>query len=177
MPHLTEEPETPRPTGSRRRITETERRRFAEVLDRTNSVKEAAQALGISLPTAYKLARTCGWEAPNAAESGASGQRGKLKTKYTQEQKNTFFKAFDRLQNVSAAAREVGFPAPHVPAMGNQSRGDYSCETRRQTRRVPQAQSRGKEQTRSSQHRWGAWTHGPGLGSRRAPFKRCEDLS
>ena len=112
MPHLTEEPETPRPTGSRRRITETERRRFAEVLDRTNSVKEAAQALGISLPTAYKLARTCGWEAPNAAESGASGQRGKLKTKYTQEQKNTFFKAFDRLQNVSAAAREVGFPAP-----------------------------------------------------------------
>ena len=73
-------------------------------------MKEAAEAIGISLPTAYRLARSCGWEAPNAAESGASRQRGKSKTKYTQEQKNTFFKSFDRLQNVSAAAREAGFP-------------------------------------------------------------------
>lgn len=110
MSHLTDKPETPHPTGTRRRITETERQRFAEVLDRTTSVKEAAEAIGISLPTAYRLARSCGWEAPNAAESGASRQRGKSKTKYTQEQKNTFFKAFDRLQNVSAAAREAGFP-------------------------------------------------------------------
>lgn len=110
MSHLTDTPETPHPTGTRRRITETERQRFAEVLDWTTSVKEAAEAIGISLPTAYRLARSCGWEAPNAAESGASRQRGKSKTKYTQEQKNTFFKSFDRLQNVSAAAREAGFP-------------------------------------------------------------------
>lgn len=96
MSHLTDEPETPRPTGTRRRITETERQRFAEVLDRSNSVKKAAEAIGISLSPAYRLARACGWEAPNAPESGASKQRGKPKAKYTQEQKNTFFKAFDR---------------------------------------------------------------------------------
>lgn len=112
MSHLTEELETPRPTGTRRRITETERQRFAEILDRNNSVKEAAEAIGITLSPAYRLARACGWEAPNAAASGASRQRGKPKTKYTQEQKNTFFKTFDRLQNVSAAAREAGIPIP-----------------------------------------------------------------
>lgn len=108
MSLLTDKPETPRPTGTRRRITGTERQRFAEVLDRTTSVKEAAEAIGISLPTAYRLARTCGWEVAHAART--IGGRGKSKTKYTQEQKNTFFKAFDRLQNVSAAAREAGFP-------------------------------------------------------------------
>lgn len=104
--HLADEPETPRPTGTRRRITDTERQRFPEVLDRSNSVKEASEAIGSSL----SLARAYGWEAPNASASAGSKQRGKAKTKYTQEQKNNFFKAFDRLQSVSATAREVGFP-------------------------------------------------------------------
>lgn len=108
MSHLTDEPEAPRPARSQRRITETERQRFAEALDRSNSVKKAAEAIGISLSTAYKLARTGGWEVAPAARS--IGGRGKPKTKYTQEQKNNFFKAFDRLQSVSATAREVGFP-------------------------------------------------------------------
>lgn len=69
-------------------------------------MKEASEAIGSSL----SLARAYGWEAPNDSASGASKQRGKAKTKYTQGQKNTFFNAIDRLQNVSAAVREAGFP-------------------------------------------------------------------
>src|SRR5699024_11929408 len=86
--------------SSRRRHTRSKRDWSSDVCS-----SDLAEAIGISLPTAYRLARSCGWEAPNAAESGASRQRGKSKTKYTQEQKNTFFKAFDRLQNRSEERR------------------------------------------------------------------------
>lgn len=106
MSHLTQEPAPPRPARSRRPITEENRQRFIEVLDRTNMISEAAKAIGISSSAAYKLARTCNWEPKTQTPSQMRGR-----TKYTQEQKDTFFQAFDRLQNVSAAAREVGFPS------------------------------------------------------------------
>lgn len=92
-----------RPQG---KITEDVLQRFAQVLDKSSHVPTAAKAAGISLSTAYRLAKLSGWK-PLRSEPPTARHP---KTKYTQEQKNAFFTAFSRLQNASAAAREVGCP-------------------------------------------------------------------
>lgn len=108
MPHLTQNSTpTTTPRTPRARLSEDEKRRFKEALDQTQRVKDAAQAIGISLPTAYQLAKKYGWKSSRTAPSAALG---KPKARYTQEQKDAFFTAFDRHQNVSKAAREVNIP-------------------------------------------------------------------
>ncbi|WP_159609777.1 helix-turn-helix domain-containing protein [Glutamicibacter sp. JC586] len=110
MPHLTENstPTTP-PQAPRARLTASEKQRFNEVLDQTQRVKDAAQAMGIALPTAEQLAKVYGWKSPRKGPTAACG---KPKAKYTQEQKNAFFTAFAKHQSVSKAAQEVNIPAP-----------------------------------------------------------------
>lgn len=108
MPHLTQNPSPATPQRiPRARLTPDEKQRFNEVLDETQRVKDAAQAIGVSLPAAYQLAKKHGWA---SSRSAPSATRGKPKTRYTQEQKDAFFTAFDKLQNVSQAAREVNIP-------------------------------------------------------------------
>lgn len=108
MPHLTQSPtpSTPQRTPGAS-LTEGEKQRFYEALDRTQRVKEAAQDIGISLPTAYQLLKEQGWASPRTGPSAACG---KPKKRYTQEQKDEFFAAFEKHQNVSQAAREVNMP-------------------------------------------------------------------
>lgn len=89
------------------KLTDGEKQRFAEVFDRTRSVKEAAESIGVSLPTAYRLARERGWVRSSDSPSGA--RPGPI-SKYSQAQRDEFFAAFDRLHNVRAAAREGGVP-------------------------------------------------------------------
>ncbi|GAB2904837.1 IS30-like element ISBlo4 family transposase [Neomicrococcus lactis] len=88
------------------RITVEEKQRFAVVLGQTGRVKDAAQVIGISLPTAYQLARKYGWG------SSGPGSIGRSRSKYTPEQKAAFFAAFEKHQNVSKAAGEVNIPYP-----------------------------------------------------------------
>jgi len=105
VPHLTPNPTPSTPPRTRRaRLTKDEKQRFNEVLDQTQRVKDAAQAIGVSLPTAYQLAKEHGWKSPR---KGPSAALGKPKKRYTREQKDAFFAAFDKHQNVSHAAREV----------------------------------------------------------------------
>jgi IS30 family transposase len=108
VPHLTQKstPATAQRTPSAR-LTEGEKQRFNEVLDQTQRVKDAAQAIGISLPTAYQLAKKHGWKSRQTAPSAALG---KPKKRYTRDQKDAFFAAFDKDQSVSKAAREVNIP-------------------------------------------------------------------
>ncbi|RAX47327.1 IS30 family transposase [Arthrobacter sp. AQ5-05] len=76
------------------------------VLDRTGNISAAATELGFSLSKCYQWAR----ELTPESTSPASGSKGKKKTKYTQDQKDGFFTALDRVGSVSVAAREVGMP-------------------------------------------------------------------
>ncbi|MBV1781404.1 IS30 family transposase [Paeniglutamicibacter sp. ABSL32-1] len=106
MPSLTKKsPTNKNPSGPRRYSSE-DRERFLVVLDRTGNVAAAATELGFNSNKCYQWAR----ELTPDSTSPARGARGKKKTKYTQDQKDGFFTALDRLGSVSAAAREAGIP-------------------------------------------------------------------
>ena len=89
-----------------RRYQEEDRIRFFEVFDRTGSVRTAAAELGFNPNKCYQWAKVVD---PDTKPAGKAS-RGKIKTKYTQSQKDAFFIVLDRVGSVSVAARNVGFP-------------------------------------------------------------------
>lgn len=126
---MEQEPNTPVRKPSRRGlITDEDRRIFAEVLDKTTRVKDASEAIDVSIPTGYKIARSLGW---HSLRHPASSQQGRPQTKHSPDLKTAFFTEFERLGNVSAAARLIGVPSPTcfrwLRAAGLSIRGDMTA--------------------------------------------------
>lgn len=86
--------------SKQRKYTSEEKEEFFRELDRLGSVTAAAEALGLNRMTCYFWARSAGVP--------AAGKGGQTHRKYTQEQKDEFFRELGRLGSVTETAALLG---------------------------------------------------------------------
>src|SRR5699024_1659966 len=107
----------PRAKGSRQRLTDRDRARFREVLEASGSVPQAAAAIGISPPTAYQLARQCGWQP----------QPGVRRSRISADQRQQFREVLDRTMRVKDAAAAIGISLPTAYQLAK----EFGCSSTR----------------------------------------------
>lgn len=89
-------------SGNRSTYSAQDKAAFFAALDRTGNVSAAAREVDIPRHTCYPWAVKAGFVSPTP--------RSQRQRRYSSQDKAAFFAAFTRSGNVSAAAREVGFP-------------------------------------------------------------------
>ena len=81
-----------------RKYTDEQRDRFFEALDRAGTIRAAAAAAGVHPDAGYRWVKRAG-----------IGRSRRAPRKYSQEDKDRFFRLLAERRNVSAVAHELGF--------------------------------------------------------------------